>query len=164
MEFEFDEKNGIVKDKLTGERCVIFSKTRMQEMFSKLFETFASGALVIIREMSKTTGQLLVNHTPENVKGNMEQLMETYVQRFMDAGVGRIEIAHFEPEEGKLRFRVYDNFFAEIRHQEATMCCYLEGLAEGMYEKFWAKSPKIVKLACIERGDPYCEWEIGPRK
>lgn len=164
MEFEFDEKNGIIRDNVTGERCIIFTKTRMQEMFSKLFETFGSGAIVIWREVSKSTGKQLVNKTPENIRANAKLLAKTYIQRFIDAGVGRIEVTHFKPEEGKIRFSIYNNFFAEIRHQEWTACGYIEGLAAGMYERLFAKTPIITKLKCIEKGDPYCEWEIVPRQ
>jgi len=162
MGFEFDEKNGIVTDKVTGERCIILTKTRMQEIFSRLFETFGSGAIVIWREASRVTGKRLVNETPENTRTNAKLLAKTYVQRFMDAGVGRIEIVDFKPEEAKVRFRVYNNFFAQIRRQEWTACSYIEGLAAGMYEQMSQKTPKITKLKCIGKGDSYCEWKMVP--
>lgn len=160
MTFELDEKNGIINDKVTGERCVIFCKSRMQEMFSRLFETFGTGALVIWREMSKSTGKRLVNGTSENITADTDLFLETYVQRFMEAGIGRIEVVEFKPEEGEAKFRIYDNFFAELHHQEWTACDYVKGLVAGIYEQMVLETPKIVETKCIGKGDPYCEWQI----
>ena len=40
MAFEFDRQTGIIKDKVTGERCVIITQAKMQEISSRLSEIF----------------------------------------------------------------------------------------------------------------------------
>jgi hypothetical protein len=53
MQFEFDEQAGIIKDKVTGERCIILTKARMQEIFSRLSDIFQSGAKVIFSRLAR---------------------------------------------------------------------------------------------------------------
>src|SRR4030042_2023337 len=98
--FEFDEKTGVIKDKLTGERCVIITKARM------------------------------------------------------------IEIVELNLEEAEVKFRIWNNFFAEIRNEESTYCNCVEGFVSGMYEQIMRKPPKVQKTKCVEKGDPYCEWHM----
>jgi hypothetical protein len=51
--FEFDGINGVIIDKVTGERCVITPKARMQESFSMLCRVLKSDAASVIFETSK---------------------------------------------------------------------------------------------------------------
>jgi len=160
MQFEFDEKTGAIKDKLTGERCVIITQARMQEIFLRLTDIFQSGAKVIIFEASKAAGERFVKETSEITKGDKELLLNTTVQRFTDAGLGKIEIVELNLEEAEVKFRIWNNFFAEIRNEESTYCNCVEGFVSGMYEQIMRKPPKVQKTKCVEKGDPYCEWHM----
>jgi hypothetical protein len=40
MQFEFDDQAGVIKDKVNGERCVIVTEARMQDIFSRLSAIF----------------------------------------------------------------------------------------------------------------------------
>jgi predicted hydrocarbon binding protein len=159
--FEFDEKTGVIKDKLTGERCVIITKARMLEIFSRLSDIFQSGAKVIIFEASKAAGERFVKETSEITKDDKELLLNTTVQRFTDAGLGKIEIVELNLEEADLKFRIWNNFFAEIRNEESTYCNCVEGFVSGMYEQIMCKPPKVKKTKCVANGDPCCEWHMS---
>ncbi len=60
--------------------------------FSRLSEIFQSGAKVIIFEASKAASKRFVKETFDITKGDKELLLKTTVQRFTDAGLGKIEI------------------------------------------------------------------------
>ena len=161
MQFEFDGQTGIIKDRLTGERCVIITQARMQEIFLRLTDIFQSGAKVIIFEASKAAGERFVKETSEITKDDKELLLNTTVQRFTDAGLGKIEIMEFNLEEAEVKFRIWNNFFAEIRNEESTYCNCVEGFVSGMYEQIMHVTPKIQKTKCVANGDPYCEWHMS---
>jgi predicted hydrocarbon binding protein len=93
------------------------------------------------------------------MKANGKLFLETYVQRLMDSGIGRIEIVEFKPEEGEMKFRIRDNF-AQINYQKWTACDYVKGLVTGIYEQMANETPKVEETKCIGKGDPYCEWQI----
>ena len=164
MEYEFDEKNGVIYDKVTGDRCVIITKARMKDIISRLTDIFQSGAQVIVTEAFKAAGERYVDEVPEQAKANQAMFLKTAVQRFTDAGLGKIEVAQFKPETAELTFRVWNNFFAEIHNEESTYCNCVAAFASGIYKQITLKTPEIKETKCSEKGDPYCEWHIKPKK
>ena len=160
MAFEFDGQTGFIKDKITGERCIIITQARMQEIFSRLSEIFQSGANVIIYEASKAAGKRFIKEISGVTKTDKGLILKTAVQRFTDAGLGKIEAVEFKLEEAEVKFRIWNNFFAEIRCEESTYCNCIEGFVSGMYEQIMLKTPKIKETKCVGKGDPYCEWEM----
>jgi predicted hydrocarbon binding protein len=160
MQFEFDGQTGVIKDKLTGERCIIITQARTQEIFSRLSELFQSGSKVIIFEASKAAGERFVKEIFDITKGDKQLLLNTTVQRFTDAGLGKIEVVDLNLEEAEVKFRIWNNFFAEIRNGELTYCNCIEGFVSGMYEQIMHKTPKTQKTKCVANGDPYCEWHM----
>ena len=88
--------------------------------------------------------------------------LKTAVQRFTDAGLGKIEVVKFKPETLEVTFRVWNNFFAEMRNEEATYCDCVVAFAGGMYKRVTQKTPEIKEIKCIGKGDEYCEWRIKP--
>ena len=160
MAFEFDRQAGLIKDKITGERCIIITQARMQEIFSRLSEIFQSGANVIIYEAGKAAGKRFIREISGVTKTDKGIILKTAVQRFTDAGLGKIEVVDFNPERAEVKFRIWNNFFAEIRCEESTYCNCIEGFVSGMYEQIMLKTPKIKETKCVGKGDPYCEWEM----
>ena len=162
MQFEFDGQTGVIKDKLTGERCVIITQARMQEIFSRLSEIFQSGAKVILFEAGKAAGERFVKETSDITKADKRLFLKTVVQRFTDAGLGKIEVVELNLEEAEVKFRIWNNFFAELgRCEESMYCSCVEGFVSGMYEQIIRETPKIRKTKCIEKGDSYCEWQMA---
>lgn len=162
MEFKFDSENGLIRDEATGERCLIFPKARLEQIFSRLTELFQSGAQVIILEAFKAAGKWYVNELSEELKADKAKVVKSAVERFTQAGVGKVEIVKFKPEKATLKFRIWNNFFAEMRNDETTYCNVVEAYVSGVYEQLLLNSPKIIKTACIDKGDAYCEWYVTP--
>ena len=101
MQFEFEGETGVVKDRVTGERCIIITQARIQEIFSRLSDIFQTDAKVIFFEAGKAAGERFVEDRPEIMKTNKKVFIETAVQRFTDAGLGKIEIVEFDPRKQK---------------------------------------------------------------
>ena len=161
MQFEFDGQTGVIKDKLTGERCIIITQARMQEIFSRLSEIFQSGAKVIFFEAGKAAGERFVENATQKMKADKRLFLETVVQRFTDAGLGKIEIVDFNLEEAEVKFRIWNNFFAELCCEESAGCSCVEGFVSGIYGQVIGKTPNIKQTKCATKGDPYCEWHMS---
>lgn len=151
MQFEFDSEKGIIKDKITGERCIIITQARVEEICSRLSEIFQSGAKVIIFEAGKAAGKRFVEETPDITKGDKQLFLKTVSQRFTDAGLGKIEIAEFDLERAEVKFRIWNNFFAGLNGEKAMYRSCIEGFVAGAYEQIIRKTPKITKtiVSCI---------------
>ena len=158
MQFDFDFEKGTINDKITGERCVIITQARMQEIFSRLSDIFQTGANVIFFEAGKAAGERFVEETPEDLKAEKKIFLETVVQRFTDAGLGKIEILEFNLGEGEVKFRIWNNFFAELCPEESAYCNCVEGFVSGIYRKIIGESPNIQKTKCAANKQAYCEW------
>ncbi|MGB9842014.1 MAG: hypothetical protein ACPLKZ_04725 [Candidatus Bathyarchaeales archaeon] len=163
MQFEFDSEKGIIQDKLTGERCIILTKARIEEICTRLSEIFQSGAKVIIFEAGKAAGKRFVEETANITKIDPQQFLKTVSQRFTDAGLGKIEVAELNIERAEVKFRIWNNFFADLGCEKSLYRSCIEGFVAGVYEQIAHKTPKITKTKCIEKGDPYCEWHITPK-
>ena len=62
MQFEFEGETGVVKDRVTGERCIIITQARIQEIFSRLSDIFQTGAKVIFFEAGKASPDKFCYH------------------------------------------------------------------------------------------------------
>jgi predicted hydrocarbon binding protein len=165
MEYEFDEENGIIHDKVTGDRCLILTKARMHQILLRLTDLFQSGAQVIITEASKAAGENYATKVPKQTQADAAMFLKTAVQRFTDAGLGKIEILDFNLEAAELQFRIWNNLFAEMRNEDSTTYCNVVGaFVGGMYKQITSKKPEIKEIKCIGKGDAYCEWHIKPEK
>jgi predicted hydrocarbon binding protein len=160
MQFEFDGQTGVIKDKVTGDRCIIITQARVEEVCTRLSEIFQSGAKLIIFEAGKAAGKNFVEKTSDVTKVDKQLFLQTVSQRFTDAGLGKIEIVEFDLEQAEVKFRIWDNFFAELNCEKPMYRSCIEGFVSGMYEQIVRKTPKIQKTKCIANGDPYCEWHM----
>jgi predicted hydrocarbon binding protein len=160
MQFEFDAETGVIKDKVTGERCIIITQTRVAEVCSRLSEIFQSGAKLIIFEAGKAAGNHFVEEASDATKIDKVLFLKTVSQRFTDAGLGKIEIVEFDPEKVEVKFRIWNNFFAGLGCDNSMYRGCIEGFVTGIYEHVMSITPKIKKTKCITDGDPYCEWHM----
>ncbi len=160
MEYILDDENGIILDRVTRDRCIILTKARMTQILSRFTDIFQSSAQLIITEAFKAAGERYVRETAEEKKTDMSEFLKTSVKRFTDAGLGKIEVVQFTPETGEVKFRIYNNFFAEITHNGSTYCSGVAGFATGMYKAFLHTTPIVKETKCIGKNDPYCEWHM----
>jgi predicted hydrocarbon binding protein len=161
MQFEFDGDTGVIKDKVTGERCIIITQARIEEICTRLSEIFQSGAKVIIFEAGKAAGKRFLEETSDITKVDKQLFLKTVSQRFTDAGLGKIEIVEFDLEQAEVKFRIWNNFFAGLDCEKPMYRSCIEGFVSGMYEQIMRKTPKIQKTKCVAKGDPYCEWHVS---
>jgi len=164
MKYHFDAEKGIIRDKVTGDRCVIITKGRMKDVIERLTDLFQSGANVIITEAFKAAGERYATDVPEEARTDQALFLKTAVERFTDAGLGKIEVVKLKMETAELTFRVWNNFFAEMHNEESTYCNCVAAFASGIYKSITGKTPEITETKCIGKGDPYCEWRIKPAK
>jgi predicted hydrocarbon binding protein len=160
MQFEFDAETGVIKDKVTGERCIIITQTRVEEVCARLEEIFQSGSKLIIFEAGKAAGRHFAEEASDATKVDKQLFLRTVSQRFTDAGLGKIEIAEFNSEKAEVTFRVWNNFFAGLGCDKPMYRSCIEGFVTGVYEQIMSITPKVQKTKCVEKGDPYCEWHM----
>jgi predicted hydrocarbon binding protein len=161
LEFTFDDEQGVIIDNATGERCLILPKARLEQIFKRPTDLFQSDAQVIITEAFKATGKWYANEIPEAAKADKAEFLESAVQRFKDGGVGKTEIVEFKPETAEAQFRILNNLFAEIFHNDSTYCSCMEAYISGVYEQLIGDIKEIRKTKHIGKNDAYCEWRFS---
>lgn len=134
----------------------------MAQILSTFTGVFDTEAQVIITGACKLAGERYVAEVVESKKTDPAQFLNVATQRFTNGGLGKIEIVEFNPETVEVKFRIWNNFFAEISNGESTYCNCVEAFVIGMYEGFLHKTPKIKETKCIAEKDPYCEWHLTP--
>ena len=159
--YEFDEKSGVIRDKLTGERCILVYQGGLESVFKGLSKIFKSGIEVLLLESSRESGKHMVESTRKGVQTDLKSSMDTYAKRFAQLGMGRLEISELMPGKGSVTVRVWNNIFAEMRDKESTYCSYITGLLSGIYEALLHASPKVEETKCIGHGDQYCEFHLA---
>jgi predicted hydrocarbon binding protein len=158
VNYDFDEKNGIIRDKLTGERCLVVYEKGMENVFKALSKIFKGGLEVLLLESSREASKNVVGSTGKEAKTDIKRILDAYTKRFSQAGWGRLEISELKPEEAKMTVRVWNNIFAEMRDKEMTYCSYVSGMLSGMYEGLLHACPDVKEAKCSGHGDPYCEF------
>ena len=158
VNYDFDEDKGIIRDKLTGERCFIVYNAAMQSIFDRLSKIFSSGIDFLLQESSRAASESLATSFGKEPKIDLKPLLSAYTQRFAQVGLGRLEVCELNWEKARAKVRVWNNIFAEMRHEESTYCSYMAGLVSGLYESFLHTAPLVKETKCIGKGDPYCEF------
>jgi predicted hydrocarbon binding protein len=95
------------------------------------------------------------------MKAEKNVFLQTAIQRYMDAGLGKIEIISFNSEKAEVRFRIRNNFFAELCGDETPYCNFVEGFVSGIYKQAMQKTPTIQKTKCAAKGAACCEWTMN---
>jgi predicted hydrocarbon binding protein len=158
VNYEFDENNGIIRDKLTGERCLVVYESGLESVFKGLSEIFKAGIEVLLLESSRAAGRNIADSIVKGAKTDVKHALIAYTERFAQVGFGRLEVSELKLEEARMTFRVWNNIFAEMRDKESTYCSYIAGMLSGVYEGLLHVSPKVKEVKCIGHGDPYCEF------
>jgi predicted hydrocarbon binding protein len=158
VNFDFDEDNGIIRDKLTGERCPVVYQGGLESVFKGLSEIFKAGIEVLLLESSRAAGRHVMDSIGKEAKTDIKSSFSRYAKRFSQVGFGRLEVSELKLEEARMTIRVWNNIFAEMRDKESTYCSYIMGLLSGIYEGLLHASPKVKEMKCIGHGDPYCEF------
>jgi len=159
VNYDFDEENGIVRDKLTGERYILINQSGVKSIFKGLSRIFGAGIDVLLEESSREAGKNMVPLTDKKV--DVKSLLNEYGKGFAQRGMGRLEVSELKPEEGIVTVRVWNSIFAGIRDGENTYCSYIGGLLSGVYERLLHASPKFKETKCIGHGDQYCEFRLA---
>jgi predicted hydrocarbon binding protein len=160
MDFTFDEETGVIVDKATDDRCIIFAKARLEQIFLRLNELFQSGAQVIIAESFRAAGKWFINEIPKEAKADLPKFLDKAIVRFKDGGLGRIEIVKLDLEKSEITFRIWNNLFAEMFQDDSTYCYCVEAYVSGIFEQLIGVAPEIAKTKCLGKGDMYCEWTM----
>ncbi len=164
MKYHFDAERGIICDEVTGDRCLILTKARLLQIIQRLKDLFQSGANVIVLEAFKAAGEKYIDEVPGEAKANVGEFLISAVQRFTDAGLGKIEVVKVKPETFEFTFRIWNNFFADMRDGDATYCACVAAFVSGMYKRLTLKTPDIKETKCVGKGDAYCEWHVKRAK
>ena len=159
--FDFDEDNGIITDKLTGERVLVVYQSGLESVFKGLSEIFKAGIEVLLLDSGRAAGRNIVDSIGKEAKDDIKSSLSLYVKRFSQVGLGRLEVSELNLEEARMTIRVWNNIFAEMRDKESTYCSYIRGLLSGMYEGLLHVSPRVREMKCIGHGDPYCEFLLA---
>lgn len=79
------------------------------------------------------------------------------IKRF---GIGRVEIARFEPQN--VRIRLYDGITSlGVKQSHRPICFFEGGVFAGFLERVFRKRMNLKEVKCKAMGHPYCQFELA---
>ena len=102
--------------------------------------------------------------------GDLDMTMAGFpmLQRFLTEqtqtrGFGRVEIELLDPEQGHIRFRLYDSPFAEPSGaSQGTACYFPAGVFGGILTALQRGEVRVRERQCLAKEGGYCEFVSEP--
>lgn len=101
-------------------------------------------------------------------EGDAEEAFRQYVQQYMQAGYGAVEVTHFELTTPEVRLRGHNLFeaglapAAGIYRSPRVVDHYSRGMFAGFTSELLKREVVCEEIACEFRGDPSCEFVVLP--
>jgi len=128
-------------------------------MKKALWETFASGAYVIIATMAKPCGKRMYAEITRKTNSKKETLNQLCIL-VNEQNWGELSFLDVDFDKGKGRIIVKDSFEARESTSEAPCCHFLSNFLTGFITELFNKNVVVKELKCAGKGDEYCEFRF----
>jgi predicted hydrocarbon binding protein len=163
--------DGLIMDMLsfpliwnTGERAVLLGQERFSKMLDRLRDSFGMAGNVMVYQEGLSVGDGLARFFVGKmgdrfVKNHLPQIFGV----FSAAGVGQVEIAHYELDQLKVDLILKNSMECSGHQSKKHHSEFLRGVIAGMIEVVVGGRVKCEEIRCIAIGDDYCEFIITSR-
>jgi predicted hydrocarbon binding protein len=161
---ESDTKEGVLR--LSNVPCVIIRPEAIVNIQKQLEGTIggsSKGILYLSGERSARSGMIPF----ESFLSTAGPLTLANARRLMEAsalvGWGRLEIAQFDPEHGRLQLTVNNSPLARAYGEsKKPVCHFLSGWLAGIGRNLLERDVLCEETACAAQGHDRCEFELRP--
>ena len=157
---------GIIFDEITfpiiirGRRMVPVSADYITLAFKRLYDIFKDAAAVVIYEIGEAYGEDAVNWALEEFeefKFSLERILRLIAKYARAVGWCKMSILEYNEEEGKITFKIEDNFECEaFRGAKKPMGHFLRGVISGFLSGLFGRRWFVREIRCIAKGDEAC--------
>ena len=159
---------------IVGEnRAVLFRDIILKGFFVNLKKKMGVAANVLLYYLGFEAGISFAKSFDDiakrlGINDKLQFLKDVGVDLFKCLGYGVIKIIRLERNPPYVMVRVYNNFECELCIDECTSkepCShFVRGMIAGALTELMGVQMLAKEIACIAKGDPYCEFEVIPER
>lgn len=145
-----------------GERAVVFRKSVYKALLNGVKEKFGTAGEAMLYYQGFIIGTEAYNYYVKMAKSDrLEDLVAVAKAINMTLGWGIIDNVEVNPEKGRAKLCVYQNFECELGVGKGRPQSQLyRGAIAGIFACFFGRDVEVEETKCIAIGDPYCEFEV----
>jgi len=160
--------NGLIIDDLhfpvviLGERSATLKVKTFGDMFGRLYETFGSGAAVILHEMGVSAGEKEAKSVVEKYGVDRLRALQIILAERVAKGWGIPNIAEFDKKRLEATIKVQDLFEClpfKGKHKESRSH-FFRGYLTGVFNQLFHKETLTTEVECVAKGDTKCIFTI----
>jgi predicted hydrocarbon binding protein len=165
-----ESHNGLLLDTIqfpilqsSGVRAIVISQEVFNGIFTAVRKKFGSGGDVIIYDEGLAYGEnqgkvLLSFFGRDKVMESLPELVKLY----QSVGIGRPLASKFDLNKPSGMIRLYDSLECEGQTSKAPYSQFIRGHICGIANIMYGRQMKCREIACMARGDKYCEFQLDP--
>jgi predicted hydrocarbon binding protein len=154
------DHDDVLRDTLTNSRVMILSCSAYRCMCETLFDTFKSGAGVILYEMGFGYSRKLAE-TISKLQLSIADALQTMEMLARAAGWGRLTVRMLD-EDSRAECVVVKSAFVVRRNDIGPVSChFLAGVLGGAASQLFDAKFKARETACASSGAQVCKFEIA---
>ncbi|MBI4257841.1 MAG: hypothetical protein HY619_02705 [Thaumarchaeota archaeon] len=156
--FKFDLGRGVITGTKTDTRLFMFAALPNSVALAKIFETFKSGAAVMLHVLGKGYGSAVFT-TVRKAGSTPQEMISFLVDASRNLGWGRAIVSGDMAKGTELRLEMQDCVICENLWQSGEPRCYfLGGVVQGMLEQIFSDEFSFTELECRSKGDYSCKF------
>ena len=147
---------------ILGERSAVVKVETFGDMFGRLYETFGSGAAVILYEMGVSAGENKAKSVVEKYGANGLRALQIILAERVAKGWGIPDIAEFDEKRLGAIIKVQDLFEClpfRGKHKESRSH-FFRGYLTGVFNQLFHKEASTTEVECVAKGDASCKFTI----
>jgi len=159
----FDRRTKRLVDDLANVRVMVIDSDFYKGLRDELFNTFKSGATIILYQMG--IGYGLLTGSKISQSSSTISASRKFMRRGEYQGYGQLEVpllgSIISGIHREVVVRLKDSFYATSAGQTGQVECYLTaGMIAGAATILLKKKFKCVEEKCLSKGDEYCEFRL----
>ncbi|MEM2136187.1 MAG: 4-vinyl reductase, partial [Candidatus Jordarchaeaceae archaeon] len=156
-------KQGYIE--LMGNRIVFLGGDYLSFILKNLFKIYGyENIYQQIYLLEKERGSSFFYPLAKEFKlSDLKDVLTYYFKILTLRGLGSYEIVEFDPDEGFLRFRVFDDpICSQLKDLGKPAGVIIAGTIAGTVEKYTGREYESQEVKCLAKGDEYCEYIVRP--
>ncbi|MEX2750906.1 MAG: V4R domain-containing protein, partial [Candidatus Freyarchaeota archaeon] len=152
---------------LMGNRIVFLGGDYLSFILKNLFKIYGyENIYQLIYSLEKERGSSFFYPLVKEFKlSDLKDILTYYFKILTLRGLGDFEMVEFNPDEGFLRFKVFDSLIcSQLKELGKPAGVSIAGIIAGTVEKYTGIEYDAQEVRCLAKGDEYCEYIVRPTK
>jgi len=156
--FKFDSERGIITGTKTGTRLFMFAVLPNSVALAKIFDTFGSGAAVMLQVLGKGYGSGLFSSL-NKVWASPQDIISFLVEASRNLGWGKALMTGDMEKGTLLNLEMQNCVMCEnLKRSGESSCYFLGGVVQGILEQMYGDQFFFKEERCKCKGDSDCTF------